>query len=82
MAEYDNNMTGALFKNDRKENDKHPDYRGNCEIDGKKLFVSGWLRKSRAGETFMSLRFTKPERPQRATPAPKAVADLDDEIPF
>ena len=46
----------ALFKNERKENDRQPDYRGTGEIDGHgKVKVSAWIRKSAKGQTYMSL---------------------------
>ena len=36
MAEqYDNNNTFTLWKNDRKESDAQPDYRGVMQVDGK-----------------------------------------------
>ena len=38
--EYDNNNTGAIFKNDRKETDRHPDYNGSCEINGVEMWMS------------------------------------------
>jgi hypothetical protein len=59
--DFDNDMTGALFTNDRKENDKQPDYNGSCEVEGKQYWVAGWKKKikngDRAGQTFMSLAF-------------------------
>jgi len=35
MTEYDNNNRGALWNNDRKQSDKHPDLSGSIMIDGK-----------------------------------------------
>jgi hypothetical protein len=62
---YDNNLTGALFKNNKRENDRHPLYRGSCEINGQKFWISAWLKTSeRTGEKFMSLAF-KPAEEQR-----------------
>jgi hypothetical protein len=93
---YDNNLTGALFKNDRRESEKQPFYKGSCEIDGRKYWISAWLKKSQKGETFMSLAF-KPAEEQRqqpepqnayaaakAWPAPAAgpTFDREDSIPF
>ena len=45
--EYDNNNSGVLFKNDRKEKDSHPDYRGNIEVDGKEYYIKGWKKESK-----------------------------------
>ena len=40
MTQYDNNNSGALFKNDKKTLEKHPDYRGEAEVNGQKYYVS------------------------------------------
>ena len=34
MAEYDNTNTFTLFKNDKGDNPKRPDYTGNANVDG------------------------------------------------
>ena len=39
---FDN--SGSLFINDRKESDKHPDYKGSIIINGQKYWLNGWLR--------------------------------------
>lgn len=59
--EYDNNMTGVLFKNDRKKADKEPDYNGSCEIDHKKLEIAGWIKEGKqSGKKFISFSFREP----------------------
>lgn len=56
--EYDNNMRGVLFKNKDKASDKHPDYKGQGEIDGKQVWVDAWIKTPKAGgDKFMSLSF-------------------------
>ena len=57
---YDNNNKGALFKNDKKESDTHPDYRGTAEIEGIEYWVSSWINTAKSsGKTYMSLAFTR-----------------------
>lgn len=83
MTDYDNTNTGALFKNDKDGNDKRPDYRGQLDVEGTEYWVSAWLRKSKKGETFMSLRIQqKGEKQEKAKPEPARPADYDDDIPF
>ena len=53
---YDNNRTGALFKNDKKESEKHPDYKGSCEIDGVEYWVSYWLNEVERGRPSFHLQ--------------------------
>lgn len=61
MANERKNDTGALFKNDKKESDNHPDYRGPCTVNGIELEVSAWLKTSKDGKTkYMSLSFKRP----------------------
>lgn len=61
----------ALFRNDKKANDRQPDYRGTGEIDGHgKVKVSAWIRKAASnGMTYMSLAVqTDDYHPQAETP--------------
>jgi len=34
MSNYDNTNTGSLFKADKGDNEKRPDYRGSVNVDG------------------------------------------------
>ena len=43
---YDNNNKGVLFKNDKKGNEKAPDYKGVGNFDGKDFKIAVWLRES------------------------------------
>jgi hypothetical protein len=77
---------GSLFKNDRKEKDSHPDYKGSITINGQEFWLSAWIKKGE--KTFMSLAAQPKEAqaPRRApAPAPKPASgfdDMDDDIPF
>lgn len=68
MSGYDNNMTGVLFKNKDMKSDKSPLYSGSCEIDGTDYWIASWVKKSKKGDSFMSLSFTaKDEQKPAAT---------------
>ena len=45
MTEYDNTNRGSIWKNDKKETEKHPDFTGSINVDGKEFWVSAWKRK-------------------------------------
>ena len=84
MSGYDNNNTGALFKNDKKT-PTHPDYNGTCEINGVEMWISAWLKRSAAGNTFMSLSFNPKEvqaNKSQPSQAPVNNFDEDGDIPF
>ena len=56
--QYDNNNRGVLFKNDKRGNEKAPDYRGSAVIDNIDLNISAWIKRSqKTGDAFMSLKF-------------------------
>lgn len=95
MTEYDNTNRGALFKNDRKEQDNHPDYKGSVNVGGVDYWLSAWLKRSQGGKSFMSLSVKpKEDQPreqsisQRAMPkgpAKRSIIpddDMQDEVPF
>ena len=76
--EYDNNNRGSLFKNDRKETDKHPNYKGSLNVAGTDYWISAWIKKSKEGSTFMSLSVEEKGKDNR-----KKVVEIDDsQIPF
>jgi hypothetical protein len=82
---YDNNMRGLISKNDRKTEDKHPDIKGQCEIDGTEYWISGWLKEKKDGSgKFYSLVFQAKEPKPEPRPEPQQkdpFAGLDDDIP-
>jgi hypothetical protein len=45
----------SLFKNDRKEKDSHPDYKGDgMDLEGNPVWISAWLKQGAKGK-FMSI---------------------------
>jgi uncharacterized protein (DUF736 family) len=62
--------TGALFKNDRKESENHPDYKGSINIGGREYWLSGWAKTSKDGARYLSLAVRSKEQ-AKATAAPQ-----------
>lgn len=65
MEQNNQDNSGSIFINDRKTSEKHPDYKGTITIEGKKYWVSGWLKtrdkKDGTGKvSFISLSVDKP----------------------
>ena len=70
----------SLFKNDRKETENQPDYKGSGkQLDGTEVWVAAWIKTSATGTKYMSLSITAKEQAAAPTPSPKP---LDDSIPF
>lgn len=84
MAFEQKDNSGSLFKNDRKEKETHPDYKGTAMIDGKVYWISAWLKEGQKGK-FFSFSF-KPKDEQPSTPARREQdrqSDMGgDDIPF
>jgi hypothetical protein len=57
MSNYDNTNSGVLFKNDKKGNEKAPDYKGKVNIEGKEKDIAGWIREGKSGK-FISIKIS------------------------
>lgn len=81
---YDNTNSGALFKNNRRQKDTHPEFTGKLNVGGVDYYLNGWRKAPEGKEAFISLSVKKIEAKTDApASAPKVVAPaLDDEVPF
>lgn len=78
MSKYEQrDNSGTLFKNDRRESDKHPHAKGSALIDGVEYWVSAWTKESQKGK-FQSLSFERKQEQKGKKPARRD----DDEAPF
>lgn len=82
--EYDNNNRGSIWKNDKKETDKHPDFTGSLNVDGVEYWVSAWKRKPDQSDKAPALSFSiKAKEDAPSKPASKQPIDeIDSDLPF
>lgn len=87
MAYQPKEGSGALFKNDKGDNQARPDYRGDLMVGGVVYEVAGWIKAlpSDSSQRFMSLSAKPKEqrqapRQEQRRPAPRR--DEDEDVPF
>jgi uncharacterized protein (DUF736 family) len=71
--------TGAIFKNDNKKAENHPDYRGKVNVNGKEMEIALWVKQGKSGSYF-SASFSEPYV-KTETPTISPVVPNDD-LPF
>jgi uncharacterized protein (DUF736 family) len=87
---YDNTNSGAIFRNEKKQTESHPDYTGSINVNGVDMWVSGWLKTSeKTGKKFMSLSVKDkvekaPQMPVKQAAKPTSGFDdfPDSDVPF
>ncbi len=85
MSDYDNKLSGALFKNDKGDNPKRPDYKGSfMDGQGNEFWVSSWLKVSNNGNKFLSLSMQPKEKKEPAHTPKKEYSsnDSNDDLGF
>jgi hypothetical protein len=92
--QFDETNRGAIWKNDKKEKDTHPDWRGSINVEGVDYWLSGWSRKQGDNPKSPSVRFSVQRKDavhgsgmaqakQAAEPQTfNGFDDMDSDIPF
>lgn len=92
MTEYDNSNKGAIWRNEKKETERHPDFTGSANVEGVEYWVSGWKRDPNGNPKSPALRLSFQAKEQlhkqgmeqasKATQAPTDDGWADDDVPF
>jgi hypothetical protein len=72
--------SGVLFRNDKKDNERAPEYKGNIMVDGQEYWLSAWIKEGKTGK-FMGLAVS-PRDAQPPASRPMQSSIKDDDIPF
>lgn len=73
------NNAGAIFKNNYKKAESHPDYKGKCVVNGKEMEIALWVKQGKNG-SFFSASFSESYVAQEER---IPVGDsIDDDLPF
>ena len=94
MSEYNNNNQGAIFRNDRKQKDTDPEYKGSVTVGGIEYWVSVWVNETKDGRKYFSHKYTpkgvtaqhQASIQQSAIPEPKKLEEPNfgggEDLPF
>lgn len=87
MAFEPKDMTGVLFKNEKKKSEKSPDYTGNVLIHGQKFNIMAWVKTAKSDKKYFSIavidemdQTSDPE--SEYAPSEKTTDKPNDDIPF
>jgi uncharacterized protein (DUF736 family) len=81
--EYDNTNRGTLYRNENKQEEKHPDYSGSINVNGSDFWLSGWVKESKKdGKKFFSLSIKPKDKQSQPKQAQPKQLDPEDSIPF
>ena len=81
---YDNTNRWTLNRNERKEKDTHPDYKGKINVEGVEYYLDGWIKESANGKFISgSIKLIEARQPdtRHSEPAPLDDDDMD-RVPF
>jgi hypothetical protein len=77
---------GSLFRNNRKEQESHPDHTGTIKVAGVEYWLNGWVRETKNGQKYFSLSVKPKQARTLADPPPpsqeRQTDPFNDEVPF
>lgn len=89
---YDNTNSGMLMRNENRENDRQPEFRGSLDVEGTQYWISAWVNTGKEGskiegKKYFSIKLTAKDAPKELKSQTNKARvgferDLDDEIPF
>lgn len=83
MTDYDNTNRGAIWKNDNRQSEKHPNYKGSINVGGTEYWLSGWVgNKDNPKAPALSLSVQAKEEESKPRQPQTAADDFDDDMPF
>jgi len=75
--------TGAIFKNEKKSAQSHPDYRGVVNANGKEMEIALWLKESKSGMKYFSVSLSEPwVKPGAQENDQEPFTPKDEDLPF
>jgi hypothetical protein len=87
---YDNTNSGASFKNDKKLEDWHADFRGSVNVDGVDYWIDNtWYPPKEGKKGFMRHKFKRKEQqssqvsePESASQPAAPAEDFTNDVPW
>jgi spermidine/putrescine-binding protein len=70
MSDFDNTNKGAIWKNEDRQSDKHPHFRGSINVEGVDYWVSAWLKDKDANPKAPAMKFSVQKKEAQATNSP------------
>lgn len=80
MSDAPRDYTNQIWKNRNKAGDKHPDWRGTLEYEGRMIEVALWERTTKTGTAYFYAKASPARERQAQNQAPRRIDDS--EIPF
>ena len=67
-------MKGSLSRNQKRETDRHPEFKGSCMVAGREYWLAAWVREGDDGSKYFSLSFK--EKEPKPAPGSQASPEL------
>lgn len=83
---YDNTNRGALWRNENRESDRHPNLKGELNVDGVEYWVSAWTSNEGGRKPVVSFSIKRKDSQRAPNPQKQQdernPPDFDDDLPF